>query len=300
MIQSRSPLRAVTSQSPCNVCGKPDWCTRSEDGEVSICMRTSNGGKQTRNGGYFYLNVDPAERTAYVRPDNPKTTVAQRDKAYSAFLDRCPLEPDHAEHLRSVRRLSEDTITRCQFASIPALAVAMEICDELEREGIDLDYIPGFYLESHRRRIKFGGMKGIFIPIRNAQGQITAMQVRRDVAKERRYMLFSSATGRDKEGKSFDLLRGASSGVPPHYARPWRVADRVCITEGPLKAEIAAEIIDAPFVGLVGVGTFDQNFGWRLRTDFPNLKSAAIAYDADAATNDAVALQRDPKPQSVS
>src|SRR5215211_7802659 len=38
--------RSVSAESPCYVCGKPDWCSVSSDGEKAICRREGSGASE--------------------------------------------------------------------------------------------------------------------------------------------------------------------------------------------------------------------------------------------------------------
>jgi len=52
-------MNRVTSQNPCPICEKPDWCGTSEDGNLAVCMRESEGSiKKTDNGGYLHRLKD--------------------------------------------------------------------------------------------------------------------------------------------------------------------------------------------------------------------------------------------------
>ena len=52
---NRSELVRVGRGYPCPICGKPDWCSVSSDGNICICMRVSEGSQQqTQNGGYLH------------------------------------------------------------------------------------------------------------------------------------------------------------------------------------------------------------------------------------------------------
>ncbi|QDU34897.1 hypothetical protein KS4_29740 [Poriferisphaera corsica] len=52
---SGSDLVRVGRGHPCPICGKPDWCSVSNDGQVCICMRVSEGCVlETRNNGFLH------------------------------------------------------------------------------------------------------------------------------------------------------------------------------------------------------------------------------------------------------
>jgi hypothetical protein len=278
-----SKLHHVTAKRPCPVCDKPDWCSVSANGEVVICMRVEQGAhKPSKNGGWVHLQADPTRPSrGYTAPLRIIAPASRRHVVYTALLERLPLIPRHWTHLQEARLLSEDTITRCQFATVPARRQGDEIATELSRE-YDLTNVPGFFWKENKPRLRFAGVPGFFIPIRDHEGMVSALQIRRDSADaDPRYLLVSSA----------DLTGGASSGAPPHFARPWQVRDALLITEGALKAEVIAEDLQRPVCGLVAVGTFDQRFGWKLRDKFPRLRRAGIAYDME--DNEATARQKE-------
>ena len=55
----------VSKQSPCMICDRPDWCSRTTDGNVSLCRRVHTGKgipKLDKNGEddwlYFHDRAD--------------------------------------------------------------------------------------------------------------------------------------------------------------------------------------------------------------------------------------------------
>jgi DNA primase len=270
-IQSKPKLRHVTPSAPCPICKKPDWCSVSNNGEVVICMRVGDGArKATRNGGWLHLTTDPtAPRRPYVAPIRITAPAFRRHQVYTTLLENLELSPQHSAHLLDVRHLSEETITRIQFSTVPSEKRAAGITAELAR-AFDLESVPGFFREDGEWKLRFTGGNGFYIPLRDVQGRISALQIRLDYG-DRRYLLLSST----------DMPGGASSGVPAHFARPWLVKEALLITEGGLKAEVVSEQLEAPVCGLVAVGTFTDRFGWQLRTCFPDLTRVAVAYDQE-------------------
>jgi hypothetical protein len=52
--------RAATTDSPCNVCGKSDWCSVSADRKKAICRRNDDGTgiRKTDKSGQDYWLYD--------------------------------------------------------------------------------------------------------------------------------------------------------------------------------------------------------------------------------------------------
>jgi hypothetical protein len=276
-------LQHVTAKHPCPVCEKPDWCSVTENGEIVICMRVSEGAhRPSKNGGWTHLMVSPNRpKVRYVPPLKIVASASRRHVVYTQLLERLPLDRRHWTHLQEARLLSTDTITRCQFATVPARNEGDRIAAELGQE-YDLTNVPGFFWKDNKPRLRFAGVPGFFIPLRDQNGLVSALQIRRDRGDaDPRYLLVSSG----------DLCGGACSGAPPHFARPWQVEEALLITEGALKAEVIAEDLQRPVCGLVAVGTFTDRFGWQLRDKFPRLRHAGIAYDQE--TNEATARQKE-------
>ena len=72
-------FQPVTKQHPCEVCGKPDWCLYTPDGELAICPRTHEGPSFTENtkaGPLHRLRDAPegprVEHKRRKEPDRPK------------------------------------------------------------------------------------------------------------------------------------------------------------------------------------------------------------------------------------
>jgi hypothetical protein len=139
--------------------------------------------------------------------------------------------------------------------------------------GHRLDGIPGFYPAEGRRGSYWTHLRppGYFIPVRDVQGRIQALQIRRDRDDGGgKYMMFSSGS-----------RGGANAHTPAHVARPPVVNDRrVWITEGPLKADIASDRLGAVVIGAIGVD------GWPKATQAlqeMGARHAVLAFDADEA-----------------
>ena len=54
MIPTRSPILRVSRAHPCPICGKPDWCTYTEDGRLAFCMRVESD-RTAGNGAYIHV-----------------------------------------------------------------------------------------------------------------------------------------------------------------------------------------------------------------------------------------------------
>jgi len=170
------------------------------------------------------------------------------------------------------RGLSDTEIARNRYATYPSsTTIPCRRTAKLAAQ-FDLTGVPGFFRYGDHWRFAAGG-PGFFVPVRDVQCRIQACQVRLDYGSTR-YIWFSSATA--NQG-------GTSSGTPIHFARPWRAVStgEAIITEGPLKADVIAERLDACVVAVAGVNAFQDGFGRWLREQLPMLRTVLIGFDSD-------------------
>jgi DNA primase len=282
--QQRTPLVSVhRTRKPCPVCGHRDNCAVNESGAYCRRVRSDHQG---RDGGWWHPNDEtqfsaprrPALRIVEKPPSTPLADRFKRDLVYQALLRSLTLFTPHAENLRA-RGLDELTIVRGKFKSTPTEDEAARIVKMLVEE-CDLSGVPGFYKDSSGWRM-VKTPTGFFIPVLDRQGLIQSLQIRRDILrypKDPRYIWLSS--------NPKDYPCGTSSGALVHVQNPERIAvtGRCLITEGALKAFVASCYLppgDGGLLALAGTSAFRENFGLHLKSVWPGLHTAIVAFDAD-------------------
>jgi hypothetical protein len=274
-------LRRVSRRRPCPVCEKPDWCSVSADGCLAICMRVERGSvRRTRNDGFLHrlrASSDVLHREPDRRRHTRQCTPQVADAAYRALLDRLTLSPAAAHALRVTRQLSDETVTKNLYSSIPTAEVLASHCAAVAA-SFPLAGVPGFFRKGNRWTLNATDGE-LLIPVRDARGHVVACQLRSDDS-ERRYRWLSS-NGRPS---------GVSSGAPIHFAAPElaRLSGTTLLTEGTLKADCISESLRCAVVGVPGVCAFGDDIGEILRSELPGLDRVKVAFDADAWTNLAV------------
>jgi hypothetical protein len=143
----------------------------------------------------------------------------------------------------------------------------------------ELATVPGFFAQ--RRDDGSGywtlsGAAGLPIPVRDTQGRIVALSVRRDEANDgNRYQWVSSK----RKG-------GVGPGSPIHVPQFSGDKTEVRVTEGALKANIATQLSGILTIGLPGVSSWKR--AAQLLKEI-GAKTVRVAYDADACHNRHVA-----------
>jgi hypothetical protein len=284
--QPRSPLvPIVKTKRKCPICDHKDWCSITSDGALAFCMRVSSGSfKQARNGAFLHRLIDTSPAPRQPQPplaptiaDTPRAEQATIVAVYAELLrQHLVLSAQHRRQLHP-RGLDDLTIERHGYRSTPTPLFATNIARALSREH-DLRGVPGFYRDRGAwRMVDYGA--GFFVPVRGVDGRIQGLQIRRDEGKPK-YLWFSSK----------DRNSGASSGSPVHYSKSelLKSASSVTLTEGSLKADIAAHLTNAPVIAAAGVSNFGADFAVNLKSQFPQLHTIFIAFDTDFNTNVAV------------
>jgi hypothetical protein len=274
----------------CPICGAPDWCGISEDGTAAICMRTPSEKKVAKSGWLHRLdNGATAKPIARLPKLNLKvnTTIEPatplcRQNVYSLLIEKLVLSHLHRDLLNQ-RGLDDITINVNGYRSMPSQLWANQLAQSFARDSVRLGGVPGFF-KSSDSNWKFAtyNATGYLIPIRDCHWRTVALTLRRDTPEKPKYLLVSSAS---KPG-------GASSGAPAHFAL-WKSFSResvasieeITITEGALKADCIAALLNQPAVGLVGVSCFDESLPVDLCRAFPSLRKVKIAFDMDRFSN---------------
>lgn len=176
----------------------------------------------------------------------PVASVNVKDKTYTMLFSMLCLSDTHRKNLLQ-RGFSEEQMEENGYRSTPPFGYR-KLTKRLLEAGCTVEGVPGFFQDAdgewtmhfHPRS------SGFMIPVRNLEGQITAVQIRLDRPYEgRKYMWLSSINNH----------MGASSGSPVHLAG--RQGDKIVfVTEGPLKGDIAHALSGRTFACVAGVNQY--------------------------------------------
>lgn len=271
-----------SSLKRCPQCGYKDNCSVTRDGGLLCCARVRSD-RMASDGRWLHILRDDAtpapvklKLVSSPPPVQPRADRHLKNAVYAALLKYLPLLPMHRNGDLLKRGLSLAAIEREGFKSTPTDEEAREITAELA-SGCDLSGVPGFFYRKEWEMVKTPS--GFFVPVRDRDGFISALQIRKDIlhhVRDNRYQWFSSAKH----------PRGTSSGAPCHVQHVERIKQtgQCIVTEGALKSVVAGEYLSPDFGGIValaGVSTFQHSFGLHLKTAWPNLHTVNIAFDRD-------------------
>lgn len=291
-------FQEVTERAPCPICGSGGWCRVARDGSVVLCRRDPNGGRtrQDASGPYFVHLIRPGHAPIPVEADARPcgevpdlAPVEVRAHVYTSLLGALTLDLAHRDALR-VRGLPDGEIVRRMYRTLPPPGPPWQredVARELARCFMPdlLAGVPGFVRRTSKRTdrpfLTIAGAPGLLIPVRDLDGRIVALKIRRDANDGGpRYMALSST----RSG-------GPGPGAPVHVPltlEDGRDLERVRLTEGELKADLAT-VLDADRIltlSVPGVGAW--------RAALPVLEAlraptVRLAFDRDAWTNPHVA-----------
>jgi len=109
--------------------------------------------------------------------------------------------------------------------------------------GYDLDGVPGFFMDNKGQWSFISNKRGILVPVRDIQGRIQGMQIRRDNVDRRKYRWVSSA----------DMQGGCGAEGWVHLAGP--VSECIILIEGPMKADIVHCLTGQTVLAVPGVNS---------------------------------------------
>ena len=196
----------------------------------------------------------PEKTTPAEAEQSDAASVQEVHQTLSMLLSMLTLIPAHREHLRSVRGLSDDEITRFGFKSTPPPFLCRSLTNRLVKEGCRVQGVPGFYVDDNGCwTVKFHQRtSGIIIPIFGVDGLIHGAQIRLD------HPLKDKDDPPEKTGVKYLTLSstrkrmGTTSGSPIHFVGD-PCSRVVYVTEGCLKADVAHALMHRTFVATLGV-----------------------------------------------
>lgn len=174
----------------------------------------------------------------------PITDIDERDETYRAFLSMLTLASDHRENLHG-RGLTDEAILSLGYKTTP-IAGLTAFSKELLNKGCYLPGVPGFYHNKSGSWTFVKESRGIVIPVRNFEGKIQGLQIRRDNATKRKFRWVSSVGKQD----------GCAAEGWTHLAgEPQK---EILLTEGPMKADIIHQLSGKTVLAVPGVNSLTQ------------------------------------------
>ena len=270
----------VSRRNLCPVCGKPDWCLISQDGNAVICARTQNNYPVGNSGAGWLHRLNSGSVHVFTTEQQPQISPLAKHEVlntvYQSLLNKLSLSAAHRLQLNQ-RGLNDDQIYYLNYKTFPGNS-RQEIIANLVNEGMNLSGVPGFYYQNGRWQL--AGRAGIAIPIKDIKKRIIGIQIRCDNTVNGKYKWLSS--------RGFN--QGCSPGTPVHLAGRITFRDEIWITEGPIKADIASLKLGRTILAVPGVSNW--------RGVIPIIKSlqpqkVIVAYDMDKITNHIVRFHCD-------
>ena len=278
-----SAWQRVTKSCRCPVCGRPDWCLIAADGTAAICARVQSGKRCGEAGWLHRLGTPlvgqitrpvPAARKLGV----PRAADTDLDGVYRALLARLQLANRHRAHLLG-RGLTDVDLDRAGYRSLPAGCRAAVVKALREHFADDLLLtVPGVIVREgqHGRYLTLAGLPGILVPVRSVAGHVVALVMRPDDPGDGgKYRWLSSASD-----------NGASPGWRVHVPANVGPGAQIVLTEGTLKADVAAAVSGWPIVGLPGPYVTAEALATLTAL---GAEQALLALDADTSANRHVA-----------
>lgn len=209
--------------------------------------------------------------------NKPKPKHAKCHDVYNSLLSILDLIPAHRENLNA-RGLTDAEIEHFQYKSFPRqrIEIAQRIAKKFDD---DLTGVPGFFRTHNQWDLT--GYPGIIFPVRAPTGEIVALKIRADRPRDpsQKYHLLSSNPKQDKQTKEINYPDGTAAKLAVHFPldKPEKL-DVLRITEGEIKADVAANLSSIYTIGIPGVAM------WQMAIDAlkeANPARVLLAFDSD-------------------
>lgn len=248
-------------------------CNRCDEGGNAITLYAKLMGCTTKAAYNELTSRDTTTGQNYSnKTENEPRPLTERHIVYDALLEMLTLSEKHRDNLLE-RGLDLTAIKKNKYRTVPDKVNAEHIVEVLSK-SYNLTHVPGFYTDSGKwHMIRSDGM---FIPIKDESGLIQGLQMRLDNANSgNKYKWFSSRF-RENGAKAYSWTHVAN----------WSDYKTLFVTEGALKADVAAHLSGDCFIGVPGVSSTNILVPLLNRL---NVKYVYEAFDMDKQSNKPVA-----------
>lgn len=217
--------------------------------------------------------------------NKPIASIETRDHVYRKMLNLLPLSLEHLEDLEK-RGLSKKAIKALGLKSTPG-KINYEIPSMLISTGYQLSGIPGFFKQDGKWAM-FCYTSGYFVPFLQ-NGKIFGLQIRSDTNPKKKYVWFSST----------NLNNGTQMKGNVHEISFYPNMEKVCLTEGALKADIASYLYHKKtgrtmgFIAVPGVSNQKTLKNGLVKLKEKGVKEIIEALDMDKCGNITVAQNKE-------
>lgn len=219
-------------------------------------------------------NAAKTKRYEYSVPkieESPLADIDTRHEVYTALLSKLSLANDHRTNLHE-RGFLDEEIEYLGYKTTPAIGTKA-LAKQLTDAGLNLAGVPGFYMTDDDSWAFAHEQRGILVPVRDMNGKIQGMQIRRDNVQKRKFRWVSS--GEKKEGCACSGWTHIAGGVN----------SLMLLTEGPMKADVIHTLTGFSVIAVPGVNSLTQ-----LKLSLEQLKKEGLAeiktaFDMDFLTN---------------
>lgn len=272
----------VSRQRPCGVCGKPDWCAITSDGRFALCQRLDSwqGKRAIREtaGGWLHAlderDWQPPPQPGSSQPGCQPLPRELLDRIYRRLTEECGLNEEARNDIVTKRRFPSALDGGALYFSLPRSGRHnSEVSEALQAEfGRDvIERVPGFSVAC--KSCDGAGVKDD-LPCSSCGGLgkseprfWSARGGRHDYAViacdekglafwgMRRKLPFSEERDKDKYVllSSSRAMEASLAGLPKYHVAGLAFVGRdPWLTEGIIKAEIAAAHLRHPVIGLAG------------------------------------------------
>lgn len=224
--------------------------------------------------------------------EDAKPERARKEVIHNVYLSMqkmCPLSEEHMKALKEKRHLSDERIAKDYFTcpvnwkQIDNIIAAIREKYPMITDD-ELKKVPGFFFDTKKNKIRFSGYKGLCLLIRDCDGVIRGVQIRRDTIKEgeQRYVWVSSAFAFYKKEEGYEGGCGSGSPKDVLYPKVDGMKATLCLTEGKFKSEILAQSGNTA-ISMQGVSAWKgiiETIGGVLRHN-PAIRGIYIFLDSD-------------------